>query len=131
MGWWYTRDVVAAVVGWWAHSTMQSLLGGDLRPSSPTRTTCCEAGAIRADRSIAYVLTAQSSPALPFSAARWNQSTIAIFPPLQHYLANDQKLKKFVPIIQNSLVYPVIYDANRTVLRWVAKQTLLSAACHV
>ncbi|KAI7840445.1 hypothetical protein COHA_005871 [Chlorella ohadii] len=35
---------------------------------------------------------------------------------MQHYLANDQKLKKFVPIIQNSLVYPVIYDANRTVL---------------
>lgn len=27
------------------------------------------------------------------------------------------KLKKFVPIIQNSLVYPVIYDADRRVLR--------------
>ncbi|KAI3431573.1 hypothetical protein D9Q98_004623 [Chlorella vulgaris] len=35
---------------------------------------------------------------------------------LQHYLANDQKLKKFVPIIQNSLVYPAIYDADRTLL---------------
>lgn len=35
---------------------------------------------------------------------------------LQHYLANDQKLKKFVPIIQSSLVYPVIYDADRRVL---------------
>lgn len=35
---------------------------------------------------------------------------------LQYYLANDQKLKKFVPIIQNSLVYPAIYDANRTLL---------------
>ncbi|KAL4427309.1 hypothetical protein ABPG77_003218 [Micractinium sp. CCAP 211/92] len=35
---------------------------------------------------------------------------------LQHYLANDQKLKKFVPIIQSSLVYPVIYDSDRRVL---------------
>ncbi|KAL4440220.1 hypothetical protein ABPG75_003221 [Micractinium tetrahymenae] len=35
---------------------------------------------------------------------------------LQHYLANDQKLKKFVPIIQSSLVYPVICDADRRVL---------------
>lgn len=35
---------------------------------------------------------------------------------LEHYLANDQKLKRFVPIIQSSLVYPVILDANRTVL---------------
>lgn len=34
----------------------------------------------------------------------------------QHYLENDQKLKKFVPIIADSLVYPVIYDAKRTVL---------------
>lgn len=38
-------------------------------------------------------------------------------PALQHYLANDQKLKKFVPIIQSSLVYPVIYDSDRRVLR--------------
>ncbi|KAG2482402.1 hypothetical protein HYH03_018663 [Edaphochlamys debaryana] len=35
---------------------------------------------------------------------------------MQYYLDNDQKLKKFVPIIASSLVYPVIYDANRTVL---------------
>lgn len=35
---------------------------------------------------------------------------------LQHYLANDQKLKKFVPLIKDSLVYPVIYDADRTLL---------------
>lgn len=35
---------------------------------------------------------------------------------MQHYLDNDQKLKKFVPIIKDSVVYPVIYDANRTVL---------------
>ncbi|KAG2429166.1 hypothetical protein HYH02_014101 [Chlamydomonas schloesseri] len=35
---------------------------------------------------------------------------------MQYYLDNDQKLKKFVPIIHNSVVYPVIYDANRTVL---------------
>lgn len=34
----------------------------------------------------------------------------------QYYLDNDQKLKKFVPIIKDSVVYPVIYDANRTVL---------------
>jgi phenylalanyl-tRNA synthetase beta chain len=34
----------------------------------------------------------------------------------QFYLDNDQKLKKFVPIIKDSVVYPVIYDANRTVL---------------
>ncbi|PNW74324.1 hypothetical protein CHLRE_13g603900v5 [Chlamydomonas reinhardtii] len=35
---------------------------------------------------------------------------------MQYYLDNDQKLKKFVPIIHSSVVYPVIYDANRTVL---------------
>eukprot|EP00195_Chlamydomonas_chlamydogama_P013016 CAMPEP_0202900502 /NCGR_PEP_ID=MMETSP1392-20130828/11868_1 /ASSEMBLY_ACC=CAM_ASM_000868 /TAXON_ID=225041 /ORGANISM="Chlamydomonas chlamydogama, Strain SAG 11-48b" /LENGTH=638 /DNA_ID=CAMNT_0049586901 /DNA_START=124 /DNA_END=2041 /DNA_ORIENTATION=+ len=35
---------------------------------------------------------------------------------LQYYLENDQKLKKFVPIIKDSVVYPVIYDAKRTVL---------------
>jgi phenylalanyl-tRNA synthetase beta chain len=35
---------------------------------------------------------------------------------MQHYLANDQKLKKFVPLIKDSLVYPVIYDADRTLL---------------
>ncbi|KAL6769077.1 TSF1 [Auxenochlorella protothecoides x Auxenochlorella symbiontica] len=35
---------------------------------------------------------------------------------MQHYLANDQKLKKFVPIIQSSLVYPAVYDANRVLL---------------
>eukprot|EP00887_Chlorella_sp_A99_P005167 scaffold40.g5167.t1 len=35
---------------------------------------------------------------------------------MEHYLANDQKLKKYVPLIHSSLVYPVIYDANRTVL---------------
>eukprot|EP00884_Botryococcus_braunii_P012239 jgi/Botrbrau1/21015/Bobra.0144s0029.1 len=35
---------------------------------------------------------------------------------MQFYLEQDQKLKKFVPLIHNSLVYPVIYDANRTVL---------------
>ena len=37
-------------------------------------------------------------------------------PPYQHYLENDQKLKKFVPIIKDSVVYPVLYDAKRTVL---------------
>ena len=31
-------------------------------------------------------------------------------------LLQDQKLKAFVPIIEDSLVYPVIYDARRTVL---------------
>ena len=35
---------------------------------------------------------------------------------LNFYLANDQKLKRFVPIIHSSAVYPVILDANRTVL---------------
>ncbi|BDA44356.1 Phenylalanine-tRNA ligase beta subunit [Coccomyxa sp. Obi] len=35
---------------------------------------------------------------------------------LQHYVENDLKLRKFVPIIQQSVVYPVILDANRTVL---------------
>ncbi len=34
---------------------------------------------------------------------------------LQYYLDNDPKLKKFVPIIYDSVVYPVILDANRTV----------------
>ncbi|KAK9860370.1 hypothetical protein WJX84_003650 [Apatococcus fuscideae] len=35
---------------------------------------------------------------------------------LQHYLDHDQKLKKFVPIIKDSVVYPVLYDSRRTVL---------------
>ncbi len=34
----------------------------------------------------------------------------------QYYLDHDQKLRKFVPIIHSSVVYPVIYDAKRTVL---------------
>lgn len=35
---------------------------------------------------------------------------------LQHYLDNDQRLKRFVPIIQGSQVYPVVLDAHRRVL---------------
>lgn len=35
---------------------------------------------------------------------------------LQHYLDHDQKLRKFVPLIHSSVVYPVIYDSRRTVL---------------
>ncbi|CAL5218775.1 g494 [Coccomyxa viridis] len=35
---------------------------------------------------------------------------------MQHYADNDLKLRKFVPIIQHSLVYPVILDTKRTVL---------------
>ena len=35
---------------------------------------------------------------------------------VQHYADNDLKLRRFVPIIQRSLVYPVILDARRTVL---------------
>ena len=35
---------------------------------------------------------------------------------VQHYAENDLKLRRFVPIIQRSLVYPVILDARRTVL---------------
>ena len=35
---------------------------------------------------------------------------------LEHYAANDLKLRKYVPIIQSSLVYPVILDSERTVL---------------
>lgn len=35
---------------------------------------------------------------------------------MEHYLANDAKLKKYVPLIKDSLVYPVLFDANRTVL---------------
>lgn len=35
---------------------------------------------------------------------------------LEYYLANDQKLKKYVPIIKSSLVYPVIRDAKGVVL---------------
>lgn len=35
---------------------------------------------------------------------------------MQHYLQHDQKLKKFVPLIQHSPVYPVIYDSAGTVL---------------
>lgn len=36
--------------------------------------------------------------------------------PLQHYAAHDQKLRRFVPIIQDSLVCPVVLDSARTVL---------------
>ncbi|KAK9808656.1 hypothetical protein WJX72_001360 [[Myrmecia] bisecta] len=35
---------------------------------------------------------------------------------LQHYLDHDIKLRKFVPIIHKSIVYPVVLDAKRTVL---------------
>lgn len=35
---------------------------------------------------------------------------------MDYYLQNDQKLKKFVPIIKDSPVYPVIYDSNGVVL---------------
>lgn len=35
---------------------------------------------------------------------------------LQFYAENDDKLKKFVPLIADSVVYPVIYDVNRVVL---------------
>jgi phenylalanyl-tRNA synthetase beta chain len=35
---------------------------------------------------------------------------------VQHYLDTDLKLRKFVPIIQKSAVYPVVFDSNRTVL---------------
>ena len=35
---------------------------------------------------------------------------------VQHYADNDLKLRRFVPIIQPSLVYPVILDTRRTVL---------------
>lgn len=35
---------------------------------------------------------------------------------LLEFYRSDMKLKKFLPIIENSLVYPVIYDKNRTVL---------------
>ena len=31
---------------------------------------------------------------------------------LQHYAANDQKLKRFVPLIQSSPVYPVVRDST-------------------
>jgi len=35
---------------------------------------------------------------------------------LRFYAENDKKLGKYVHIIQDSLVYPVMYDSNRTVL---------------
>lgn len=35
---------------------------------------------------------------------------------LDHYTANDNKLRKYVPLIRDSLVYPVIFDSRRTVL---------------
>ena len=34
----------------------------------------------------------------------------------QHYLDNDLKIRKCVPLIKDCVVYPVIYDANRVVL---------------
>ena len=38
-----------------------------------------------------------------------------VTPLLQHYLDHDQKLKKFVPIIHSSIVYPVVLDSDGTV----------------
>lgn len=35
---------------------------------------------------------------------------------LDFYLENDKKLGKYVPIIKDCVVYPVIYDSNRVVL---------------
>jgi len=35
---------------------------------------------------------------------------------MEHYLGNDQKLKKYVPLIKDSIVYPAIYDSRRTLL---------------
>ncbi len=35
---------------------------------------------------------------------------------VQYYLNSDNKLRKYVPLIKDSLVYPVLFDANRTVL---------------
>jgi phenylalanyl-tRNA synthetase beta chain len=35
---------------------------------------------------------------------------------LEHYAAHDAKLRRFVPLLQGSLVYPAIYDADRTLL---------------
>ena len=34
----------------------------------------------------------------------------------QHYMEHDTKLRKFVPLIQRALVYPLVMDARRTVL---------------
>ncbi|KAI8464212.1 MAG: hypothetical protein J3K34DRAFT_441251 [Monoraphidium minutum] len=35
---------------------------------------------------------------------------------MEHYLANDMKLKRYVPLIKDSIVYPAIFDARRTLL---------------
>jgi phenylalanyl-tRNA synthetase beta chain len=35
---------------------------------------------------------------------------------LDYYLSNDQKLKRYVPLIQSSLVYPVVMDSERNIL---------------
>lgn len=35
---------------------------------------------------------------------------------VQFYSENDKKLRRYVPIIQDSLVFPVVLDANRTVM---------------
>lgn len=35
---------------------------------------------------------------------------------MQHYAEHDLRLRRYLPIIQSSLLYPVVLDANRTVL---------------
>ena len=35
---------------------------------------------------------------------------------VQHYREHDERLRKFLPIIEASLVYPVVMDAQGTVL---------------
>lgn len=50
---------------------------------------------------------------------------------MQYYLEKDQKLKRYVPIIQDSMVYPVVYDAKRTVLSLPPIiNSAHSAVCH-
>jgi hypothetical protein len=36
--------------------------------------------------------------------------------PPQYYLANDQKLRRYVPLIKDSIVYPAIFDSRCTLL---------------
>lgn len=69
---------------------------------------------------VSWTKCVHSSHRFALAALSWPQpdacsAVLTVAQCLQHYLDHDQKLKKFVPIIHNSIVYPVILDSNGTV----------------
>src|SRR5690349_12140222 len=59
--------------------------------------------------------TYEALPPQAISFAPLNQTKTMTGDELMEFYENDMKLKKFLPIIRDSPVYPVIFDARRTV----------------